>query len=106
MTRASCSSTALGRTPSRSALAWIKSGATRPFSHRQQPKLGSQTQGLKTNTAGSCSEVPDHTSLRQSQLRQQLNSHLPFGHQTGMVAVLQKDAVLDSEQGQGIRRCR
>ena len=44
-------------------------GAPGPFLHRQQPKLGSQTQGLKTNTAGSGSKVPDHTPFRQSQLR-------------------------------------
>ena len=78
-------------------------GPAGPPFHRQQLQPGAQPQGFQADAARSSPQIPEHPLAGQVKVRQQLDSHLAFGHQTGMVGVLQKQTVLQAEQRQQLR---
>ena len=74
-----------------------------PALQRPELQLGPQPQRLKTNRAHAGAKVPQHAARGEVQIGEQLNAHLPLRHQAWMVGVLQPEAVVDAEQGQGDR---
>ena len=65
-------------------------------------QLGPQPQGLQSHRTHPRSHIPEHPALGQLKVSQELNSYLALGHQTGLVFVLQPQAVCKAKEGQGL----
>ena len=80
--------------------------ATGAAFHRQQLQPWAQAQRFQTDAAGAGSQIPEHALRRQGEFGQELDAHLPLGHQSGVIAVLQVEPVIEPEQRQLMRiRC-
>ena len=56
-----------------------------------------QPQRLEPHRTHAGADIPEHAALGQLQIGQQLNAHLPLGHQAGAVVVLEEQAVFKAE---------
>ena len=77
--------------------------ATGAAFHCQQLQPWAQAQSFQSDAAGTRPQIPEHAVLRQGEFGQQLDAHLPLGHQPGVIAVLQVEPVIEPEQRQVVR---
>ena len=75
-----------------------QTAAAAPLFNRQQLQTGPDPQGFQAHAAGASPQIPEHALRGQIEFGQQLDAHLPFGHQPRAIAVLQIQPIVDAEQ--------